>query len=381
MKTSNSYSYIISSIGLLQIFCAQLIAYSHSDDYLTNYTVYSALIFYISGTVLAFLIYLRPNSDWVVSLVVLNYFWFNSLVQPEVPLHLHSFILASVLSLFFKFTRMWVYPALMVFGYAMYMGALYYRGRHNLLEVAIHVDDYILWLSALLVTVLGTHYFNFYRANKEQEKMRRLGLIGHEAHRIIHDLKGMISTPLLHLEKLKNLEIKSENEKLIEEKIKMISDDMEMIRHAMKNINGLSFGNSQSHYFNIKKSIEDAHEILKSRLHSVSICPSIESLQCFGSPSVLTSVFFNLFLNTIEANSQNRLKPTEIKIYTEGRKLIYEDNAGGSCDRANRKTTVAEGSGIGMYLLKRDLASMEVDLKIKQGKEGLRFELMFPVRS
>lgn len=358
---------------LVNIFDYLLLSRSFFDPFFLT-----SLLFLAVSLIFVVWLYFNPFSDVIGALMVLHYMLFGSIMGWTHSFYEYGFVVIAVTAAFFRFERSWIYPVVTFIGFLLYLTTFYMQDKVNWTPEPLVMQERVLGFTVLIIFSWCVHYFSVYRVHKEHEQLLRLGIVGYEANRIIHDLKGMLSTPMLMIDSLKSTNRTSENDRWFEEQLQLLIRDMEHIRNVMKGINSLAIQKSELEAFDATDSIKKAMMILDHRLRGVDVSISIESRLVIGRRDLLNSVFFNLFLNSLEAIEGNKVSNPIIKIYCQDEKIIYEDNAGGIFIEHAGLPRKSAGSGIGLKIIAEDLSSMNIDFKIKSFDEGTRFELIFP---
>ncbi len=376
--SSRNYPLVVGSGAFLALLLVNLFDYLILGRSFFDPFFITSLLFTAVSLIFVIWLYFNPFSDVIGALMILHHMLLGSIMGWTHSFYEYGFVVIAVTAAFFRFERSWIYPAFTFFGFLLYLTTFYMQHKVSWTPEPSMMHERALGFTVLIIFAWCVHYFSVYRVQKEHEQLLRLGIVGYEANRIIHDLKGMLSTPMLMIESLKGADRTPENDRWFEEQLKLLIRDMEHIRNVMKGINSLAIQKSELEAFDAIDSIKKAMMILDHRLRGVEVSLSIESRLVIGRRDLLNSAFFNLFLNSLEAIEGNKVSKPIIKIYCQDEKLIYEDNAGGIFMEHEGLPRKTAGSGIGLKIIAEDLSSMNIDFRIKTFDDGTRFELIFP---
>lgn len=289
------------------------------------------------------------------------------------PLYETAYVQCALGCAFFKTTRKWLFPT--IFGLGVLGFAITYEAQEALswqLPPVTRKD----WVTIVLFFFLVTWVIQKYAINKshqENERLLRLSRIGHDSQRLLHDLKGMLSSPILLFESM-NADTGNQSVEAYKEQIRTLNDEMKHARDMLKSINLMSKPKHTRKNVCVAQVFNDAAHILRRRLAPVQIHPP-ESRQVHTEEDVLRSVFFNLILNTLEASERNKVLQPSIRLSWNDDVLTYQNNAGSDFTNNNDNPG---SSGLGLDLLVADLNSLGIKNRIYTESEGLRITMKFP---
>lgn len=318
--------------------------------------VISFSIYNISG----YLFYPLYLYSYIQCVIALSFLWFTTRRQFQV---LSSFMLLTMISVI-----------------ALTHGDLPYPSDGtNTLDLAV------ICAIANVVGLLIHHFFTAERSMKEILNDRFV-TVGRLAATIIHDLKGGLGTPLMLTSSLRQ-SLESGNLASAREQVEALERSLSSLGHSVLNLNQLSKVSEVSLHeksFAASESLEKARTILSKRLHAVRI-ESRGDCMVRGTEDLLTSVFLNILVNSIDAFRVGRVKQPFMRFEMSERKIVIEDNGPGfptevlkRIRRQGFAPATQEGSGLGLFLIREGLASLGGRLQIENRPEGgARIEIHF----
>lgn len=294
-----------------------------------------------------------------------------------------AFIMISFVAVFFGFKRPWLFPVVVLIGSTFLVFSFFLDAYVKPVHRVLGPWDKVGALATLCAFVLIFYYAVFEKFRRYSLNMRRVSILGMEANRLLHDIKGMMASPLLVMENIKEAKVDSEaktHEKVsfLNHQLNILQNDMDHIRNVIRNINSLSIENRKTAKVDITESIKKCILILDSRLRGVDVHLKFDHLVLIGRRDLFDSIFFNLMVNSLEAFHQQRIENPKITIYRSGDFLIYQDNAGGLKSTQIDLFQEESASGIGLKMIAYDLAAMKFKYQIKDHEGGLKFEIKLP---
>jgi signal transduction histidine kinase len=132
---------------------------------------------------------------------------------------------------------------------------------------------------------------------------------------------------------------------------------------------------------NLKDEVFKITQMIKDLLIINNVLVNIEGddINVKFNKNNLKHIMFVLINNSIDAFKEKNIKERNINIKIENNKLIYEDNAGGIPKEIQDKifeynfTTKKNGTGIGLYMIKRILEKDNLSIKYEPTPNGGRF--------
>lgn len=146
--------------------------------------------------------------------------------------------------------------------------------------------------------------------------------------------------------------------------------------------------------FLLNESIEKTLSLLEKQMqnNNIEIIKHIGDETVYGVSTELQQVVLNLITNSKDAFIEREKENRKISITSLNKDkytvLMMEDNAGGIKEENLEKifdpyfTTKSHGTGTGLYMVKLVIQnSFDGDLKIQNGKEGVKFIIVVPSQS
>lgn len=336
-------------------------------------------IFYgITTWLLAWFFYQKPQTDLKIELSFLLGVTYPIAFMWYAPLYEVAYFQIAIGCSFFYPKRSWLYPLTFGAGLVALTMSKYFQLEMNWkIPEPLPLDFY--W-SALVFFMLGwiIHRYVIVNHKKEQERLSKYSQIGVTTTRVIHDIKGLLSSPLLLIDTLKSSQNHLSNQDLARQ-LEFLESDLSKVRDVIKSMNSLVQPSTQVKDISLVETIESARLALDRRLSQIQIhLPADRKLR--SCETRLKSVFFNLFLNSIEAFELNHAMSSDlrtgnstkkIEISWQGNNLIYQDNAGTTA------LTKKHGGGIGLELIAMDLDSLGTRHRSKITPSGFCMELDF----
>ncbi len=224
-------------------------------------------------------------------------------------------------------------------------------------------DNLFSFITFGVVAGAAVYILNFERQLKYQAQTRYT-LIGAHATAVIHDLKNLMATPRIQIENLKNfVQLKSNQiseQKLFSEIIEQIDEleqSLEQTTQIALRFNQMAvLTNSEKTLIHISQVIADVKAILKKRLQFVEL--NIQGDKKLNVDNgFMTSLFLNLFMNSLQALSHQSTKKIEIIISED--KILFQDNGPGfttevlhALGRKKQLSTKQNGTGLGLVIIR-----------------------------
>lgn len=260
--------------------------------------------------------------------------------------------------------------------------AVYYYNYERNLKLASEMNVFDnMWsiFSFAIVAAVTAHTLNFERdlRNKAQG---RYSLIGKHAAAILHDLKNIISTPLLQITELRSA-TKNHNTLEIESAISDIETTLSQAASLAIRFNQMTvLANTEKSRVKISETILEVKTILNRRLNGVTV-DIIGDHALFADQGFITSLFLNLFMNSLAAMAKSDLK--KIMISIDSKKICFQDTGTGFNEEAlkhiNKNLTFTDkvdGSGNGLRIIKEACLDLGAKVKFFNTPNGATVEIL-----
>jgi signal transduction histidine kinase len=362
LKKTN-YASAVSFLAALAILLVTLFDYTRvAPSLLNSYLITKSVFFFIN---IGFGIYFHRHivTDKSATIFVLNLMIFVLSMMWFLPLYEIAYFQCAIGSAFLRFKRPWIFPTVF---FATFVGVIVtYQLQDNWHWVLPEITrtDWVFTVFLFFVLAWCIQKFAIRAQALERDRLLRFSIIGQETTRLTHDLKGLLSSPLLILESFKNKDPQSSPE-FQERQMSLLIHDMDNVRETIKGIHSLVVHQDKIEQVDLNEVIQSSMKVLERRLASIDIQWPQESF-VLAKRDRLHSVFFNLFLNSLEAFERSGIRENKkIEIFWRNKTLVFQDNAGGILlgDRASSKGI---GSGLGLELVQYDLVRMNARFKLK----------------
>ena len=277
---------------------------------------------------------------------------------------------------FIKTKRQWLFPS--VFGFGV-LGFLAMYELQDQLNWTVPPHSRKDWMTIILFFFILTWIIQNYAINtsrREKERLMRLSRIGHETQRLLHDVKGMLSSPILLFESI-NADGSQWTFEGYKAQVQNLNNEMKHVRDVLRSVNLMSKPQKDIREVCVSQAFANASQILERRLKNIEIS-SLPGRLVQSDEDVLRSVFFNLLLNSVEAFERKKTPSPAIKVFWKNETLIYQDNAGTPSSDIKDE---GGNSGIGLEILHADLHDLGISARISLESSGLHVSMRFPTKT
>jgi signal transduction histidine kinase len=242
-----------------------------------------------------------------------------------------------------------------------------------------------LTISAQRLTVLGlTFYFFVREKNYQINAEKRFSLLGRQAARVAHDLKGMIAAPMMQVELVKE-KYSNETDRNLVSTINQMSHQISTIHESLSELSRLcSLDQLPMTRFKLSEAVTAVKSLYVKNLYEVKIV--VESdLEFNCDRSQITAILSNLLSNSLFAFSKNQIEAREIRIVSRKGRLrgfSYIDNAGGFSQsaleflrRGDKFTN--EGSGMGLQIVRECAENLGAEVEFENAEHGAKVVFKF----
>lgn len=288
--------------------------------------------------------------------------------------------LLMVGAMFLPFKKRYLFPSF-VSSTAAFCLVYYYTYDRNLkLIVEMNVFDNIWSISTFCITsMVVAHVLNFERELRNKAQAR-FSLIGTQASAILHDLKNILATPLLQIDHLRSV-TKSQNNPQVESAIADIEKTLTQATTIAIRFNQMSvLANTDKAVVKISDTILEVKAILNRRLNGIGVTVQGDR-KIMADQGFITSLFLNLFMNSLSAMTKSDTK--EISITIDDKKISFKDSGHGFSEQAlkhiNKNLTFtdkADGSGNGLRIIKEACLDLGAGVKFYNLATGACVEIL-----
>lgn len=276
------------------------------------------------------------------------------------PMYEIAYLQVAIGCAFFRLRRAWIFPLLFGAGFAGILATYHWQTRLAWSLPPAARSDWAFAAFVFFALSWAIQKYAIGNFRREQERLARFGAIGKEATKLVHDIKGLLSSPLLLIEAL-NERASGAPAGPYAEQLRLLARDMAGVRDVAKSINRLVLLNDRIQSVDACEPLRNSLAILERRLRKVRVAvPAGRRVR--GNHERLQSVFFNLLLNALEAFESAGTADPWIDIAWNGPALEVRNNGGGAGAGVPRKS---HGTGLGLEIVAEDLE-----------KIGARFEIV-----
>ena len=216
----------------------------------------------------------------------------------------------------------------------------------------------------------------------------QLAALGEMAAGIAHEFKNSLSTisgyaQMLHGNARPGAEVRRTRSLLqeVEEMARVISDFLEYARPLP----------TQKDRVDLSRIINELLESFRERFPAISFQSNLESIQVLGEKALMKKAFHNLFLNSVQALEESKLKSEKIVEITMERPtgsivvVRIRDNGPGMDSRTLSRiftpffTTRAQGTGLGLAVVQKIISTMGGSIEVwSEPGKGFSSKVAFP---
>ena len=241
--------------------------------------------------------------------------------------------------------------------------------------------------SVALIAMIANTFFSSERTFHE-DAVARFSQIGMHSARVIHDLKGLIGTPRLHIQFLQSLTASSPLDLEIQKILEYISDDLDKLKQILVDLNTLSTQQaSETDWITLDSIVKSVENLLSKQLLGVEL-RVLGSVTLYTDRLIVTSILVNLILNSVQTFNDRKIGAPKIEIIAAKTGILVCDNAGGfdpkiihSVQQKSFFSTREEGSGLGLMLTALSMKDLKGKMLLSNTFEGAQVELQFPVKA
>jgi signal transduction histidine kinase len=234
-------------------------------------------------------------------------------------------------------------------------------------------------MGVIITTILSVLGYNYITRNRQEREilMEKFLDLGCHTSSIMHDLKGLLTTPITYVEVLNDkLEKVSNQDRQLGDVLSFLKDDLLFLNQYVNEINSLNHLNEEVGWFQLSEVVEVVQTILQGSLKEAALETKSDTLLYFNK-SVLTKVLYNVVMNSIEAKQQKDKLKIEIAYRQNDRSIMICDNGSGfpkdtlkDLNSGRLVTSEKKNGGIGIYLIRRLLESRNGAIRFKNSPSG-----------
>jgi K+-sensing histidine kinase KdpD len=242
------------------------------------------------------------------------------------------------------------------------------------------------------LSIVGYHFVARVRKEKDILSAKFLD-IGQNTSSILHDFKGLLSTPLMYIQMLaqKAESMEPNTAKLIAN----LNEDFAQLCTYVGETNHLNRLKDHTDVFRLSEVIDSLRVIMKSSLRGVSV-EVLHDPKFELSKNLLLKVLYNIFTNCVESmrveleTNVNKQDKIQVSFDSLTNSIFVDDSGTGltpdALKRLNSKTYVSStkvgGSGIGSLMIRELIGSAGGTVKFhNRAQGGSRVQILLPKRT
>lgn len=358
-----------------------ILEYSQVSEDIKIYFVLTKL-FTIILIFIALLILLkfREYSKYAHTVLVVGAMAYPALGELFRPTYEYALMpLFITLAMFAPISKRYLYLA-MILSTSAFCIVYFYTYQRNLILVAeMNVFDNI-W-TFVLYTFVGCVTAHNLTSEKDLrfKAQARYSLIGTHASAILHDLKNILSTPLLQIDELR-LATKDQKNRNIDIAISDIEKNLSHAASMAMRFNQMAvLANTDKSKVKISDTLLEVKAILNRRLNGVIVDIQGDH-EILADQGFITSLFLNLFMNSLSAMMQSDYK--KIVIIINSKRIIFQDFGSGFSSEAlkhiNKSLNFSDkegGSGNGLRIINEACLDLGAKVSFYNNTNGACVEI------
>lgn len=312
---------------------------------------------------LAAILYFRGVNDLLVSIFFTTCVAYSLSMMWYAPLYEISYVQFAVGCAFIPLRRRWLFPVFFGLGLLGILLTYVLQDRLGWVLPKVTRSD---WMFVSLIFFLLAAIIQKFAIENERrrlDRLKRFAMIGREATRLLHDLKGLLSSPVLLLDAIQ--ESKDEPH---QREVEALVRDLRHALGAIQSIHLMVSGGEGQQRLNVLDALKSSTVAIKRRLAKVTIkWPQPRFVRAV--PSNVHSVFFSAFVFALECFERCSSSQPEIAISwrDQDRCLVFSINA--PADESNCADHIE--------LVSDDLVSIGAKLEIESNERMTTYKIHF----
>lgn len=323
---------------------------------------------------------LRQQSRWQIPLLFMTLVIYSAHGQYFLPCYYLAYMEVIIpLGLFFQIPQKQFYTMILTSLAIMLFMVIYSASSYSTDPEVTLKFKFDASMGVIITTILSVLGYNYITRTRQEREilMERFLDLGCHTSSIMHDLKGLLTTPITYVEVLNDrLELVSSEDHRLNDVLSFLKDDLLFLNQYVNEINSLNHLNEEIGWFQLSEVVTVVQTILQGSLKEATLETKNDFVLYFNK-SVLIKVLYNVVMNSIEAKlPQNKLK-IEITFNQKENAIIISDNGTGfakdtlkDLNSGRLVTSEKKNGGIGIYLIRRLLESRGSTIWFENNSEG-----------
>lgn len=380
---------ILYQVAVLMLAVSE-IPYIHAKDVKLwlSFKVISALF----GIPALIATYKRQENDFII-----GFFFFTGCFQVLTsglfrPLYEIGYFQVAMAAAFINTRNKWIYAVIFGIG-AIFISTLHFwRGLLGITLDPISYTDLAV-ATFLFFFIAAAIYYIFANIREERSVQNmRLSLLGQHSIQLAHDLKGLLSGPLLHVSALQ-ARTDEVSQAELKNVIAYLKEDLANASRVLSQMSEMSRNRDEVMELDLKRTIDSVMILFQRRFANAKVEIDIAAkIKIKTDPRRFQFILFNAFLNCAEQMGRRTPGPTpdptqpHIRVTYKDSVLRIEDNCGGMRDdilkilkAGGAATSKTSGGGLGFQIIQGEARALKLALELqnteKLGGRGFSLRL------
>jgi signal transduction histidine kinase len=347
--------------------------------------IVTKLAFILPTLPLAYFLNKDPTSSLFNALVGIDFALYAAQGQFFRPFYVFSISVLTVAFGFLFSASKTVFRWTTAFGFILFTAVFLLRWDQYV-EQLQHPAKSDIILASLSFCVAGWFANTYFTSDRlfREEAMLKFAKIGTQTSRIVHDLKGLTSSPLLYLQVLES-KLPPSLEKEVGEAMGLLARDLEGFRRTLFELNQLTAARVDHNVlFSFSDVVSSLQVLLRKQLNNISVITEGE-MRLETDKGLLTSMSLSVLMNSVEAFEQRKIRDRKIFIRIKKNQIGFYDNGGGfdqnvldNLARGQFLSTRPHGSGLGLMFVFDGMKNIGGKAKVFNVDGGACVEFQFP---
>ncbi len=218
---------------------------------------------------------------------------------------------------------------------------------------------------------------------------RRFFEVGKNLEYALHDVKGLLATPLVYVAVLEQAATEDRLRPAERAALENLREDLTATRDFVLETNRLllsGFASEPARPVSVSAMLEDARMLLRSKLKHIVVAREGD-LTIEASPHVLRQILVSALANSAEAIARNHVEDGLFTVRCEATRIQLSDNSGtGLTEPALRALNTLDrpysdqplGSGLGTLIIREQVRALNGTVEFSNGERGVVLTIDLP---
>lgn len=366
---------VLYQVAVLMLATSE-IPYIHAKDVKLwlSFKVISALF----GIPALIATYKRQENDFVI-----GFFFFTGCFQVFTsglfrPLYEIGYFQVAMAAAFINTRNKWIYAVIFGIG-AIFISTLHFwRGLLGITLDPISYTDLAV-ATFLFFFIAAAIYYIFANIREERSVQNmRLSLLGQHSIQLAHDLKGLLSGPLLHVSALQ-ARTDEVSQAELKNVIAYLKEDLANASRVLSQMSEMSRNRDEVMDLDLKRTVDSVMILFQRRFANAKVDIDIAAkTKIKTDPRRFQFILFNAFLNCAEQMGRRQFGEVQpyIRVTYKDSVLRIEDNCGGMRDdilktlkAGGAATSKSSGGGLGFQIIQGEARALKLALELQNTDE------------